>query len=337
MRRRPGGRRGWARAAALIGSLWLGPGLAAGQGPPGLERYEAGRFVVTAAPHDETLARSLLRDAMRRDSFPWLPRPRAQLLIQVAPDRDAFAALIGPFAPEYGSAIAIPAERRIVMQGSRSGSDAGNPLQVLRHELAHMALAEFLGGSRPRWFDEGYASFVAGEWGREEVLTTNVSLLWRGVPTFDELEQSFGGGAGQATAAYALAHRAVAELASLDRERGLTLFFRYWRDNGSMATAIRRAFNLTEGEFETRWQQRTRRRYGALSLFADLTIAMTVLLVLLVPLYLSRRRRNRERLATMAAAEERAERAERESAIEALLKSVAPPKGPDEAQRGTNS
>jgi hypothetical protein len=39
----------------------------------------------------------------------------------------------------------------------------------------------------------------------------------------------------------------------------------------------------------------------------------------------------------MAAAEERAERAERESAIEALLKSVAPPQGPDEAQRGTNS
>jgi hypothetical protein len=163
------------------------------------------------------------------------------------------------------------------------------------------------------------------------MLATNFSLLWRGVPSLEELERSFGGGAGQATGAYALAHRAVTELASLDRERGLTLFFRYWRDNGRMSTAIRRAFNMTEGEFEALWQQRTRRRYGALSLFADLTIAMTVLFVLLVPLYVSRRRRNRERLARMAAAEEKAEREERESAIEALLRSLAPPSGPDEA------
>jgi hypothetical protein len=64
---------------------------------------------------------------------------------------------------------------------------------------------------------------------------------------------------------------------------------------------------------------------------------MTVLFVLLIPLYVSRRRRNRERLARMAAAEERAEREERESAIEALLRSVAPPSGPDEAQRRTES
>jgi hypothetical protein len=331
MRRRPGGRRGWALAAALIVALGAGPGITLAQDTAGLERYEAGRFVVTAAPHDETLARSLLREAVRRDSFPWLPRPGERLLIQVAPDRTAFEELIGPFAPEYGSAIAIPSERRIVMQGSRAGSAAGNPLQVLRHELAHLALAEFLGESPPRWFNEGYASFAAGEWGREEMLATNFSLLWRGVPSLEELERSFGGGAGQATGAYALAHRAVTELASLDRERGLTLFFRYWRDNGRMSTAIRRAFNMTEGEFEALWQQRTRRRYGALSLFADLTIAMTVLFVLLVPLYVSRRRRNRERLARMAAAEEKAEREERESAIEALLRSLAPPSGPDEA------
>jgi hypothetical protein len=197
-----------------------------------------------------------------------------------------------------------------------------------------MAVAEYLGESPPRWFDEGYASFVAGEWGREELLATNVSLLWRGVPTLDQLERSFHGSAGQATAAYALAHRAVAELAALDRERGLTLFFRYWRDNGNMSTAIRRAFSVTEGDFEALWRQRTRRRYGALSLFADLTVAMTALFVLLIPLYVSRRRRNRERLAGMAAAEATAERREREGAIEALLRSVAPPQGPDEATKG---
>lgn len=293
-----------------------------------MESRTAGRFTVLAAPHDATLARSLLEQAARRDSFPWLPRPRAAVLVQVAPNRDAFEELVGPHAPEYGSAIAFPYERRIVMQGSRAGSDAGDPTQVLRHELAHLALAEAMGDLPPRWFDEGYASYVAGEWGREEVLATNVSLVWRGVPTLDQLEASFSGGAGRAAAAYALAHRAIAEMAALDPERGLTLFFRHWSETGSMESALRRAFNITQGGFEEHWQSRTRRRYGALALFADFTLAVSIFLVLLLPLYVSRRRRNRERLAVMARAEATAERQERESAIEALLAGVSDPRGP---------
>jgi len=293
-----------------------------------MERYVAGRFTVTAAPHDETLAHALLAGAVRRDTFPWLPRPTDRLLIQIAPNRRAFEELVGPHAPEYGAAIAFPGERRIVMQGSRAGSGAGDPMRVLRHELAHMALAEELGGLPSRWFSEGYASLVAGEWGREEVLATNVSLVWRGVPTLDELEEMFRGGPARAAAAYALAHRAVVELGTLDTDRGLTLFFRYWREKGSFDAALRQAFTMTQSDFEQVWQQRTRRRYGALALFADFTVAATVLLVLLLPIYIARRRRNRERLASMAHAEATAEQRARESAVEALLASVSSPSEP---------
>jgi hypothetical protein len=257
------------------------------------------------------------------------------VLIQVAPSRSAFTDLVGPSAPEYGSAIAFPHEGRIVMQGSTAGSDAGDPIQVLRHELAHLALTEALGDLPPRWFDEGYASLAAGEWGREELLATSVALIWRGVPTLDELEASFSGGAGQAAAAYALSYRAVVELASLDETRGLGNFFRYWKDTGSMELAVRSAFNATLGGFQQIWQQRTRRRYGALALFADFTLAVAVLAVVLLPLYVARRRRDRERLALMARAEASAEQRERESAIEALLASVSPsrrgPEGPGPA------
>ncbi|HSA57366.1 MAG TPA: hypothetical protein VLE53_16765 [Gemmatimonadaceae bacterium] len=291
--------------------------------PLGLVPYQAGRFTVAAAPHDETLARALLRAAAARDSFPWLPRPTERILVLIAPDRRAFRDLIGPLAPEYGSAIAVPAERRIIMQGSRAGADAGNPIQVLRHELAHLALHEHLGDLPPRWFDEGYASLAAGEWGREEVLTTNLALVMRGVPSLEALEAAFAGGAARAGAAYALAHRAVVELAALDPARGLTLFFDYWRQEGAFDPAVRRAFNVTEAAFEQRWRDRTRRRYGALALFADLTLAAVVLLFLALPLYLSRRRRDRRRLEAMVRAEEEHERRERESAIDALLRSVA--------------
>lgn len=326
-RARAGGRGAGALTVLLLAVVGQ---VAIAQQPYGMVERGAGRFTVAAAPHDATLADALLSAAVARDTFPWLPRPTGPVLIQVAPNRKAFEELVGPSAPEYGAAIAFPRERRIVMQGSTAGSDAGDPIRVLRHELAHLALYEALGDLPPRWFDEGYASVAAGEWGREELLATSVALIWRGVPTLDQLEASFAGGAGRAAAAYALSYRAVVELASLDEARGLGTFFRSWQETGSMELAVRSAFNETLGGFQQLWQQRTRRRYGALALFADFTLTVSVLAVVLLPLYAARRRRDRQRLASMARAEANAERQERESAIEALLASVTTSSpGPD--------
>lgn len=212
------------------------------------------------------------------------------------------------------------------MQGSRAGADAGNPVAALRHELAHLALHEFLGSRPPRWFDEGYASYAANEWGRNEVLATNVVLALRGMPSLDSLDAGFAVGASRATAAYALAYRAVADLASLDPPRGLTLLFAYWPKTGSLDLAVREAYGITLGSFEQRWRQQTKRRYGALALFADLTVAVLVLLVFITPLYLMRRHRDKERLEAMRIREAEQERLEREAVVEALLQSVPPPR-----------
>ncbi|MGQ0714065.1 MAG: peptidase MA family metallohydrolase [Gemmatimonadaceae bacterium] len=270
-------------------------------------------------PSDEQLLRSLLEVAVRSDSFPWLPTPKARVVIAVAPDERRFREWIGPAAPEWGAAIAIPEQRTVIMQGRRAGSGAGDPRVVLRHELAHLALDEALGDLPPRWFHEGYASVAAGEWGRQEVLATSVALLLRGMPSLDSLDRSFEGTAPRADAAYALAHRAVTELASLDPERGLSLFFTYWRDTRSLEVAIRRAFGVTQAQFEERWRSRTRRQYGALAIAADLSLAAAILMTIVVPLYMARRRRDRRRLEAMRAADAGAERAARESALAALL------------------
>jgi hypothetical protein len=166
---------------------------------------------------------------------------------------------------------------------------------VLRHELAHLALHEKMGSLPPRWFDEGYASYAAGEWGREQVLLANVALLYRRMPRLDSLDRSFARGAREAEGAYALAHRAVAELAALDPERGLTLFFRYWAERGRMDPAIRAAYGMTLDGFEAHWRARTRRRYGVLALLGELSVGAGFALLIVLPLYVSRRRRDRRR------------------------------------------
>jgi hypothetical protein len=285
----------------------------------GAVRLDLGRLTAVAYPSDLPLARALLAAAARRDTFPGLPRPRARVLLAVAPDAATFRAWAGPGAPEWGAALAFPGERRVVMQGRAAGSEAGDPVAVFRHELAHLALHEALGDLPPRWFDEGYASLAAGEWGRDDVLATNVALLTRGVPHLDALDALFAEGSGAAQYGYALAYRAVADLAALDPDRGLTLFFRYWRETGRFDPAVRQAFGLTSDAFEAAWRARTRARYGTLALVANVSIVGGLALGLILPFWSARRRRDRERLAAMRAADEAADRAARESALAALL------------------
>ena len=288
-------------------------------------RLDRGRFTVVAFARDLPLARTLLASAARRDTFPGLPRPQRLAVIAIAPDRRRFREWTGDGAPEWGAAIALPESHRVVMQGRFAGSDAGDPVAVLRHELAHLALHESLGDLPPRWFDEGYASVAAGEWSRDDVLATNVALALRGMPSLAALDTGFLRGAGQADASYALAFRAVSEMGALDTQRGYALFFQYWRESRSLDAAMRRAYGITLEGFERRWQDRTRRRYGGLALFADLTLSVVLLLLLLVPLVIARRRRDRLRMARLVAADVEAERRARANAIEDLLRQLPPP------------
>jgi len=340
-RREDRGARGWRLAArsalllaALLGAHPLGgtplaaqrdvmrrspPPMAELVAPAGALRLDAGRFTVVAFPADERLARTVLRVAQERDSFPGLPRPMAPVLIAIAPDMERFRAWAGPSAPEWGAAVAFPALQRVVMQGSRAGSDAGSPIVTLRHELAHLALYEALGDVPPRWFDEGYASVSAGEWGREEALAASVGLAVRGVPTLEGLELLFYRGASDAEMAYALAHRAVADLMALDPDRGLSLFFVNWKATGSFELAVRQSFGITSAGFEKSWQQQTRRRYGALALLANLSLAFGVFAVVIGPFLWQRRRRDRERLHALRVADTAQDEAQRQSMIEAML------------------
>lgn len=329
--------RSWYRKAAMAVLLLLGGGTGGllDGGVPGVSRLSAqtasqssatgavridsGRFTVVAGAHDERLGRSLLARALANDTFPGLPRPRSRVLIAIAPDADRFREWVGPHAPEWGAAIAIPDEQRIVMQGSRAASDAGDPFVVLRHELAHLALHEVMGTLPPRWFDEGYASLSAGEWDRETAFETSWGLVFRAMPSRDSLEAGFYRGASRATWSYAMAHRVVAELAALDPSNGLRNFFSEWKASGSFEIGLRRAFGMTGLQFDRHWHRRTRERYGALAFVANVSLVAGMFGLLLGPLFVMRRRRDRRRLEAMRVADAAQERALRESALEALL------------------
>ena len=53
---------------------------------------------------------------------------------------------------------------------------------VLLHELAHLALHEAVSSRVPLWFDEGYATWAAGEWERLGVLELNLAVIRGAIP-----------------------------------------------------------------------------------------------------------------------------------------------------------
>ena len=316
--------RGW-RAVALVLSLCFALG-AVGAQPARLDR---GRFTAVYYASDARLAASLLDHAVRTDTFPGVPVPSWKVLIMIAPDRATFRDWAGADAPEWGAALAFPESHRVVLQGRYGTARAGDPQDVLRHELAHLALHEYLGDLAPRWFDEGYASFAAREWSRDDMISANLALAIRGMPTFDQLDEEFEGGATSAQTAYALAFRAVAQLSAMN-PRGLGPLLANWRAKQSLVLAMRATYGETLFGFEQRWRANTQRRYGALALAGDITVAGLVLLVVITPLYLVRRRRDRRRMQELIAADEAAERAARESALDALIAGSGPSAGPTE-------
>ena len=275
------------------------------------------RFVIRRVATDARLAQSLLDAAMLGDTFPGLPRPRAGVTILIAPDIPTLRGWTQGSAAEWASGLAYPESHIVIILGREGTSSAGDQGLVIRHELAHVALHDYLGFSPPRWFDEGYASFATGAERRGDLLTGHLALLLSGVPRLATLDTDLVASGDQAEFGYAMARRAVADLSALDPEHGLSLLLTYLRAEGSMDVAVRRAYGESLDDFERHWQRSTRRRYGLLAAVSDVGFIGIVSLVILMPLAVARRRRKRARLEEMRQAEAAAElAAEREDAPE---------------------
>jgi uncharacterized MnhB-related membrane protein len=293
--------------------------------PPGAQRLDRGRFTVIHYAGDRTLAEAVLTSAIARDSFPGLARGMARLVIMIAPDVATFNEWVGPSARPSVAAVAIAEQNRVVMRGRGAPPNSDDPLQVLRHELAHLALHEYLGVRPPRWFDEGYASYAAGEERTDGFIATNVTLVFRRMPTLAGLDTLLTSrNSNEATAGYALALRAVTDLASIDRARGLEPLLVALKERASFDLATRRAFAITSADFEQRWQRRTRWTFAVLALATDSAVLGAVLMLPLIPLYRVRRRAQRERLEAMKAREAAAEADLRQRTLDSVVRSIEP-------------
>jgi hypothetical protein len=218
---------------------------------------QVGRVTAVAWPAQRAVAADLARLADRPAEWPGLGlRDPGPLRLIVVPDAHLLDSLTAGRAPSWGAAIAVPGARTILLR-----ADEGDLVRTLRHELAHLALHEAVAVRVPLWFDEGYASWAAGEWDRLGTLELNLTVVRGAVPTLTGLDGALRGSVSSADAAYALAVSAVAELARRNPTGTLTPLLRRLESGEDFDAAVLATTGLSVGRFEQEWQRAVRRRY----------------------------------------------------------------------------
>jgi len=255
------------------------------------------------------MARRLADHATSMPPLPALPHDILEagppIHVLLAPDAQRFDSLAGGRVPEWGAGLAFPDLGLIVLPGYLSARAAPHELaRILRHELAHVALRRHLPGvTVPRWFDEGYARWAAGEWDWEAAWQLRLAFALNRAPPLDSLTLAWPASEAEARTAYLLSTSAVAYLIRQSGERGLELFFHDWRQSGRLDTALRSTYGLTLGQFEGHWRRDVRRRYGWAFFLSHSIVFWAGIVLLLLVVTVRRRRSNRERLERLRDAE----------------------------------
>ncbi len=225
------------------------------------ESAQVGRVMVQAWPARMSLALALADAADAPADWPGLGRrDPGPLRLLVAGNQAEFERLSRGRLPGWGAGIAMPGVRTIVVR-----ADAGDPFRVLRHELAHLALHEAIRVRVPRWFDEGWATWAAGEWDRLDALGLHWRVARGALPDFRELDAALQGGTADADAAYAFAVTAVTELARRNPSGGLGPLFDRLEAGLPFDSAVTLTTGLPPARFEAEWRRTLRRRFGVVT------------------------------------------------------------------------
>lgn len=215
---------------------------------PGLELlYQTGH---------ESVARRAARAATAaiwRISSELGSEPDQPLMLVIHPTHQAFARAVGSRRGQM--IVGIASGERAVAHIDGSGALADLD-EVIAHEVAHLLLAQAVGGARvPRWFDEGYAEHACGslEWASRELLADHLEM--GRLASLDELSDSFPRDGQAAAVAYAQSHALVAYLLREAPAGALPELARRLRAGEKFENAVIAATGMSVSAWDEAWRR----------------------------------------------------------------------------------
>lgn len=248
--------------------------------PPGMAQRSIERF------YNET------RSFLCRDCPPW-PTPLA-IAYSARPGKQGT-----PLLPEWGGGGAFGPDSIVVMPGPNPV--LGPALEtVTRHEVVHVVLFEICGTTAiPRWFHEGAAILLAGELSPGGLQALARSIVWKGAPTFAQVERVNERDREQAAALYAFSHAAVTFMVQNWGQEVLALVVAGCGKDQTFGESVDAVVGLTLPELEGLVRGFVARRYGILFWLLDVHHLWVLTAVLAVTAFVVTLIRRRIRMGKM--------------------------------------
>lgn len=179
--------------------------------------------------------------------------------------------------PEWSNGLAYPKVRAIYLhQDHLAGLE-----RTLRHELAHLALAEL--HTLPLWMNEGLAVWASESVSFERMKTLTQARLTGDIIPISSLKRSFPSSPSRAQLAYAQSAHLITYLADHHGEDHLRASLKTLSNQASLDTTFRKHFGLSLGELEGQWRaQLTHGRLEGLSSLAQEGVPMALGLILTI-------------------------------------------------------
>jgi hypothetical protein len=300
--------------------------------PADFRRIERGWLVVEFPASVRDRAEGLAREAedfRERLSGEFGQGVLDQALVRVARTPDQMAELAPEGAPpfSYAAGMAYPSLHLTILALQAPGTwEAPDLVELLRHELSHLALFDAVGWQHvPRWFDEGLAIHESGElpWTRRMALA-DASLGRRLLPLSD-LDRGFPTEHYEVNVAYAESADFVSFLLrDSDRARFGSLVQRV-RGGTAFDRALEDAYGTDMRKLEYEWRTELSRRFGIVPALTGGGLVWVLIVALSVAAWIKRRKRAKEKLARWAVEEAEMEAALVAAERERTEKVQAPP------------
>jgi hypothetical protein len=308
--------------------------------PAEFQRIDRGWLVIEFPSSVRDRVESLVEDAVEyrsrlSEEFGQALLEHAVVRVARSPEQMAELAPEGAPPPSYAAGVAYPSAHLALLALQAPDTwEAPNLVELMRHELAHLALSDAVGGQHiPRWFDEGFAIHESGEvpWARRMVLAD--AELGRRLLPFSELDRGFPSDRYEVNIAYAESADFVAFLLrDADRVRFGSLIQRM-RGGTEFGRALEDAYGSDLRKLEYEWRTELSHRFGTIPALTGGALLWVVISGLAGVAWVKRRKHAREKVAQWAREEAEMEAAMAAADRERAAKATIPPA--DEALPGS--
>lgn len=260
--------------------------------PPGLTASQF-RFITGAPPKLDEMRQVLEVASLRLTRLLEVRLPDT-VQIAIVQTQEQFDSLAGGRLPEWGAGAAIPSRSLIILREPMMDRYPGTMSDLLQHELAHIAMhLRVSRGHVPRFIDEGFASWFAGEWTFSHVTTvaaaqiTNSLLPLRDIDDVNDFHQA------EANLAYAQSYLVVQFLFDRYGELAFLDLLDAFNGGSNLSEAFYKVLGISFYTFEALYRKFLSDNYTLLAILSDMSGLWIILAIVVFVGWLLIRRKKK--------------------------------------------